>query len=158
VSHLPADLGEMTFVDYGSGRGRALFLAIEHGFRAAIGAEIEPAHHRVAVANLARYGGADIRLVHGDARALPLPAGPIAIFIYNPFPRPVMRDVVANLVRSLRSDPRPAWVIYEAPIDRDLLDHEPLFELMAERTERAGASPRRPRFAIYRATPTPPCR
>src|SRR6266545_6853727 len=32
LGHLPADRQEMTFVDYGSGRGRALFLAAEHGF------------------------------------------------------------------------------------------------------------------------------
>ena len=44
------------------------------------------------------------------------------------------------------------WVVYEAPLERDLFDAAPEFELIAERTDRVGASPRRPRFAIYRAT------
>jgi SAM-dependent methyltransferase len=152
LAHLPADRGRLTFVDYGSGRGRALFLAVEQGFRSAIGVEVEPVHHRVAVANLARYrgNGAGIRLVYGDARDFPVPDGPVVIFLYNPFPRAVLIEVLAIIVESLRADPRPAWVIYEAPLDRDLLDRESMFELVAERRERAGASPRRPRFAIYR--------
>ena len=37
-------------------------------------------------------------------------------------------------------------------VKRDLFDAQACFELVAERRERAGASPRRPRFAIYRAT------
>jgi SAM-dependent methyltransferase len=156
LSHLPADLRAVTFVDYGSGKGRALFLAVEHGIRAAVGVEIEPLHHRAATANLARYRartgrGEGIRLVEGDAREVPLPAGPVVVFLYNPFPRAVMVDVLAGIRDSLRVDPRPAWLIYEAPMDRDLFDDDPAFELLGERTERAGASPRRPRFAIYRA-------
>jgi hypothetical protein len=60
-----------------------------------------------------------------------------------------MVDVAAKIGASLRAQPRPAWVIYEAPVDRDLFDAEPLLELIAARTERAGASPRRPRYAVY---------
>lgn len=152
LTHVPGDRRAMTFVDYGSGRGRALILALEHGFGAALGVEIEPAHHRVAAANLASTLQASIRLVHGDARDVALPPGPVVVFLYNPFPRGVMEEVLNNVRASLRADPRPAWVIYEAPIDRDLLDADPAFELVGERTERAGASPRRPRYAVYRAT------
>ncbi len=156
LAYLPDDRGRMTFVDYGSGRGRALFLAVEHGFGMAIGIEIEPAHHRVATANLASYRGraavADrIHLIEGDARDLPPPAGPVVVFLYNPFPRSVVAAVVAGVSASLRADPRPAWLIYEAPMDRDLLDADPCFRLLGERTQRAGASPRHPRFAVYEA-------
>jgi SAM-dependent methyltransferase len=150
LRYLPADRSAITFLDCGSGRGRALFLAIEHGFAAAVGVEIEQAHHRVAAANRARYAGrrADIRLIHGDVRDVPIPGGPVVVFIYNPFPRAVMVDVVANIRASLRADPRPAWVIYEAPMDRDLFDSDATFVLLGERAERK--SPRHPRFAIYR--------
>ena len=154
LAYLPADRSRMTFVDYGSGRGRALFLAVEHGFASAIGVEIEPTHHEVATTNLATYrgpGGDRIRLIEGDARELPLPDGPVVVFLYNPFPRDVLAAVVAGVSASLRADPRPAWLIYEAPMDRDLIDADPRFKLLGERTERAGASPRRPRFAVYEA-------
>lgn len=148
VAHLrDVDRGATTFVDIGSGRGRALFLAVEHGFREAVGVEVDAEHHRIAVANLRRYRGdrrAAIRLVHADARAFTLPGGPLVVFLYNPFPRAVMADFVERL------RPERAWIVYEAPLDRDLFDAQPRFELVAERTRRAGASPRRPRFAIYR--------
>ena len=130
-----------TFVDIGSGRGRALILAIEHGFRQAVGVESDAEHHRIATDNVRCYGSGSIRLVHGDAREFVFPAGPLVIFIYNPFPRVVMETFVQRV-------PPDAWLIYEAPLDRELFDAR--FELVAERTERAGASPRRPRFAIYR--------
>lgn len=152
---LPRDRARLTFVDYGSGRGRAVVLAIEHGFGAAVGVELDAGHHALAVANIARrdrrHGlGGRIRLVLGDARELPLPDGPIVVFIYNPFPRDVLAEVLRQLVESLSAAPRPAWVIYQRPIDRDLLDDHPRLELVAERTKRDGASSRRPRFAIYR--------
>ncbi|MDA0163874.1 class I SAM-dependent methyltransferase [Solirubrobacter ginsenosidimutans] len=136
VSHVPA---RDTFVDIGSGRARALILAVEHGFRGAVGVEIDAEHHRTAEANVRRYP--TIRLVHGDALRFRFPEGPLTILVYNPFPRSVMEAFVDRI-------PADAWVIYEAPLDRDLFDAR--FELVAERTERAGASPRRPRFAIYR--------
>jgi SAM-dependent methyltransferase len=130
-----------TFVDIGSGRGRALILAIEHGFYQAVGVELEAEHHRIATENV--RGHRDIRLVHSDARSFAFPQGPQVVFIYNPFPRSVMEDFVPRL------DDLDAWIIYEAPLDRDLFDTR--FELVAERATRAGSSLRRPRFAIYRA-------
>jgi hypothetical protein len=156
LGYLPPDRDRFTLVDLGSGRGRGVLLALEHGFGAAVGIELVPVHHHHALANLdryerrARYAGR-ARFGLGDARELVLPGGPIVVFIYNPFGRDVMAGVLATIVSSLRSDPRPAWVIYEAPFHRDLLDADPTFELVGERTQRAGASPRRPRFAIYRA-------
>jgi len=136
------DLGK-AFVDIGSGRGRALILAIEHGFHEAIGVELDAEHHRIATANVRHYRG--IQLVHGDARDFAFPPGPLVVFIYNPFPRHVMEEFVPRLA------PVDGWLIYEAPLDRDLVDGRAPFELVAERTERVGASPRSPRFAIYRA-------
>ena len=156
LAHVPAERRAMTFVDYGSGRGRALLLALEHGFGAAVGVEVEPALHRDAEANLARYRakmGRDgaIRLIEGDARHFRLPSGPVVVFLYNPCAREVLIEILAGIRGALREEPRPAWIVYEAPLDRDLLDADPAFALVAQRTERAGASARRPRFAVYRA-------
>jgi SAM-dependent methyltransferase len=155
LDHLPADRSGMTFVDVGSGRGRAVLLAAEAGFGAAVGVEIEPSHHAQALENLRRYRGPRtvrerIRLVHGDARELDVPAGPVVLFLYNPFGADLLRAVLDRVREALRASPRPAWVIYEAPVHRELLDADPAFALVAERAEREGASARRPRFAIYR--------
>jgi SAM-dependent methyltransferase len=151
LGHLPADRSELTLLDVGSGRGRALLLAVEHGFGHAVGVEHDAELHRVACANVARRGLGDrITLLHGDARELLLPPGPLVLFIYNPCPREVLEPILERIRALLRADPRPAWLVYEATEDRDLLDGAEELELVAERRERAGANPRRPRFAIYR--------
>jgi hypothetical protein len=54
-----------------------------------------------------------------DATAFPLPADPLVIFLFNPFPESGMRQVVANLDQSLREHPRPVFVLYHNP----LLEH-----------------------------------
>ncbi|HEY6887600.1 MAG TPA: hypothetical protein VI300_07470, partial [Solirubrobacter sp.] len=126
LAHVEVRRSTTTFIDLGSGRGRALFLAVEHGFATAIGIEIEPLHHAIAAANLARYRRrrrrSRIRLLHGDARGVVFPSGALVVFMYNPFPREITKAVVDRLCTSLRRDPRPAWLIYEAPVDRDVID------------------------------------
>src|SRR5262245_28442779 len=81
MTHVPE---RDTFVDIGSGRGRALILAIEHGFERAVGVEIDAEHHRIARANVRRFP--EITVEHGDALTFAFPPGRLVIFVYNPFP------------------------------------------------------------------------
>jgi SAM-dependent methyltransferase len=154
LEHLPREREReaIAFVDYGSGRGRALFLAIENGFGAAIGVELERHHHEIAFDNVRSFrgDGQRITLVCGDARDFELPVDPVVLFFYNPFGREILEAVLENALEQLRARPRPAWVVYETPEHRDLLDDEPAFRLIAERDERRGATPRTPRYAIWR--------
>src|SRR5688572_18369938 len=45
------DPHQYDFIDFGSGKGRALVLAAEAGFRKAVGVEISPPLHEVAIRN-----------------------------------------------------------------------------------------------------------
>ena len=54
---LPPDLSSFSFIDIGSGKGRALILAGRLGFREAIGVEFSSNLHRIAEKNLARVRG-----------------------------------------------------------------------------------------------------
>lgn len=153
LRHLPRDRSALTLVDFGSGRGRAAFLAIEHGFGAAVGVELEQRHHEIALQNLQAYrrpGRERIRFECADARTLRLPDGPVVLFLYNAFGREVVESVLHNALAALRAEPRPAWFVYEQPAHRDVVDDDPACELLAERTTRRGATPRRPRYAIWR--------
>jgi SAM-dependent methyltransferase len=153
LRHLPRDRSALTLVDFGSGRGRAAFLAIENGFGAAIGVELEQRHHEIALQNLRAYrrpGHERISFECADARSFRLPDGPVVLFLYNPFGREVVEPVLRNALAALQAEPRPAWLVYEQPAHRDLVDGDPSFELLAERTTRRGATPRRPRYAIWR--------
>jgi SAM-dependent methyltransferase len=109
-----------TFVDLGSGKGRALFIAAMRRFREVIGVELSPVLHEVAKRNLdimrtSRTLASPVRLVLGDAARFDVPAGPLVVYMYHPFREPIAEAAIAQLVASLDKAPRPAAVLYCHP-------------------------------------------
>jgi SAM-dependent methyltransferase len=125
-----ADFGQFTFIDIGSGKGRALLLAAEYGFRRIIGIELIPELDGIARENVRAFrqrgGNADIELVCGDATTFRLPAEPLVVFLFNPLPEPALRTFLQNLENSLRQNPRPLLVVYANPILEQILIGKPL--------------------------------
>jgi SAM-dependent methyltransferase len=120
LRQLPLDFRQSLFIDFGSGRGRAVLLASELPFKRVVGVEFSPELHRLAEANRRSYRSAtqacrDIELVCLDAVAYPVPPEPAVYFFFNPFGEEVMRPVARNLAESLRRPPRPAFVVYFNP-------------------------------------------
>jgi SAM-dependent methyltransferase len=117
-----ADFCHFTFIDLGSGKGRALLMASDYPFRRIIGVELLPALHQAARKNLDKYRGPTqkcfaVETICADAADFSFPAEPTVLYLFNPFPDVGLRKVVANLENSVRS--RPAYVIYHNP----LLEH-----------------------------------
>lgn len=115
---------DFTFVDLGSGKGRTLLMASDHPFRRIMGVELLPSLHQIAQENVRQYKSESqkcfaLESICADATAFPLPADPLVIFLFNPFPESGMRQVVANLEKSLREHPRAVFVLYHNP----LLEH-----------------------------------
>jgi len=124
IASLPMDLGEFTFVDLGSGKGRTLLMASEYPFRRIVGVELLPALHQIAQENLASYTSESqkcfaLEAVCGDAADFPFPDEPLVLYLFNPLPESSLRRVIANLERSLRTHPRAVFVLYHNP----LLEH-----------------------------------
>lgn len=121
-----AFLEDFTFIDLGSGKGRTLLMASDYPFRRIIGVELLPSLHRIAQENIAQYKSDSqqcfaIQSVCGDATAFPLPAGPLLIYLFNPFSEAGIRRTIENLKEALRSAPRPAFVLYHNPQLESLL-------------------------------------
>jgi SAM-dependent methyltransferase len=141
-----------TFIDLGCGKGRAVLLASEYPFAQVLGVEIAPQLHRVAVENVARYtasrnaetrrGIAPMRVLLEDAAHYHFPAGPLVVYLYHPFCRPVLEKVVRNLGRSLAEQPRQAAVIYINHELRDALDRAPYLQQVWNATVGMDASDR----------------
>lgn len=114
---LPTSLGDYTFVDMGSGKGRVLLLAASRDFGRIVGVEFAVELHDAAVANVARFSPAvhrrDIEPLLGDAASFEFPLEPLVVHFNNPFSERVMTSVVANLGSSYHQRPRPIVVIYQ---------------------------------------------
>jgi SAM-dependent methyltransferase len=110
--------GRFSFVDLGCGKGRALIMAAQLGFRRLIGVEIVPELADIARANLARLGFA--AEVHTeDAARFVFPPGPVVLFLFNPF-KPATISAVIEALRAARSPE--LVVVYHAPDHGKLLD------------------------------------
>ena len=71
LAALPPEPERFTFIDMGSGKGRVLVFAVQHGFRRSVGVEFAQELHDVAVENARILGdrGIAIEPVLGDAGA-----------------------------------------------------------------------------------------
>ena len=114
------DVAGSTFVDLGSGKGRALLLAAQYPFAAIVGVEFAAELHAICCANIARFGDARISNRLGDAEQFAWPAGPLVVFLNNPFDAPLLARVVERLTATLRAHPRWARVVYLNPAAPEL--------------------------------------
>lgn len=118
---LEADLRSFTFVDIGSGKGRALLMAAEHPFRRVVGVELLPQLHAIAERNLQHFGhntrqAGEVVSLCMDARQFDFPSEPLVVFLFNPLPEPALQQVMARLGASLDARPRTAYAIYHNPV------------------------------------------
>lgn len=140
----PADV----FVDFGSGMGRMVLEAARFPFGRAIGVELAPQLHEIAVRNLRttrqRLRCADVEFVNGDALTYEIPADVTVAFFNNPFQGAVFTSVVTRLVATLDRNPRRLKVIYYNPVEQQtLLDtgRARLVRTLAHARNRVAGSP-----------------
>jgi SAM-dependent methyltransferase len=166
---LHLDFQRFRFVDLGSGKGRALLLASDYPYREIIGVELSPELDRIARSNIARYALAKSGLLphtpmismQGDATDFAWPAGPLIVYMWNAFTRPVMERVFRNLESSLKEEPRELYLVYLHPELESMLAELPwLVRLwreefaMSDEDYEAWAFPTRAEVcAVYRAAP-----
>jgi SAM-dependent methyltransferase len=110
-----------TFIDIGSGKGRALLLAADYSFRRIVGVELLSELDRIAKDNIANYKSDcqkcfAIEAINGDACEFRFPAEPLVVYLFNPLPEAGLRKMIANLERSLRDRPRTMYVLYHNPL------------------------------------------
>jgi SAM-dependent methyltransferase len=135
LSGLKIDFREFTFIDLGSGKGRVLLMAADYPFRRILGIELLPELHRVAIQNLTQYKSNSqrcfaVETICADAREFTFPPEPTVLYLFNPLPEEGLLQVIANLDRSLREQPRLLYVLYHNPqLDRVLANSSGLRKL-----------------------------
>jgi hypothetical protein len=117
LGRLHVDFQRFTFLDYGSGKGKALLLASAYPFREIIGIEFARPLHETAARNVERYSAATqrcraLRSECVDALHFEPPSGPLVCFFFNPFDEATMAGVLERLSDSVRRDPREVLIVY----------------------------------------------
>jgi SAM-dependent methyltransferase len=120
LKDLPVRYQDYVFVDFGSGKGRALLVAADFAFRRVIGVEASPALHEVALQNIARYRS-DQQQCHAieahcmDCLDFALPDENIVLYMYHPFAASVLRDVLARVAQAFAGSTREVYILYLSP-------------------------------------------
>ena len=128
---------EFTFIDIGSGKGRALLMAADYPFRRILGVELLPELHRVARENIGKFKSDlqrcfTIDCILGDASEFVFPSEPTVLYLFNPLPASGLARMLRNLESSLREHPRPVFVLYHNAL------LEPVLTQSADFTKIAG--------------------
>jgi SAM-dependent methyltransferase len=106
------------FLDLGCGKGRALLVASRFPFGRLIGVDLSPSLLATAAANAERIRelspGVRIELVESDAGLYEIPDDVMTIYLNNPFPSPVVEQVLDQLMASVQRRPRMIGIIYHS--------------------------------------------
>jgi hypothetical protein len=111
---------DFTFIDFGSGKGRALLLASGYPFKRILGLEFSPELHRIAEQNINSYGSfaqrcGSIQSWNVDFAYYVLPPEASVLFFFHPCRIRVLSQVMDGIQRSLLLAPRPLFIAYVAP-------------------------------------------
>jgi SAM-dependent methyltransferase len=114
------------FVDYGSGKGRAVFLAARRPFGRAMGVEISGALNDAASRNLEAVRGRlrtrEVTFVTADASDWRPPDDITHAYFYNPFSGSVFDAAARGLVASYDRVPRQIRLLYANPVEAATLE------------------------------------
>lgn len=141
-----------TFVDYGSGKGRAMLLAAEFRFGKVIGIEFASALHAAASDNIAAYRKkrphAQIENVLQDAATFNIPKEKTFLYFYNPFGPQVLDKVAALIERHVSDHALDTFIAYRNPVHAAVFDQLDCMETVV----------RNQSFVLYRISQREPGR
>jgi Methyltransferase domain len=134
MSRLPADLSDYVFIDFGSGKGRALVLAARYGFKRIIGIEFAAELHGIAKRNIEKSApDTRIELINENALRYSIPDEKCVFYLFNPFGDQVLAEVVSNIEESYKRRPRKMVFLYVNPHGAHVLHGRTFVHLLERR-------------------------
>jgi predicted RNA methylase len=115
LNRIPLPASSISFLDYGSGKGRVVVVAGTFPFKKVLGVEISEQLNRIAKANVeamrCRRAGF-IEVVRYDAAQFVIPDDVNLIHFFNPFSGAHLERVIGNILVSHSANPRTIYIIY----------------------------------------------
>jgi len=71
-----------------------------------------------------------VRVRQGDAATYRFPKGDLIVYLFNPFDGSLIASVIERLARS--AEARDIALVYHTPVERDVIEAHPAFELVGE--------------------------
>ncbi len=125
MNTLPFNFQDKTFLDIGSGKGRALILAAEAGFKKVIGVEYAHELNDIAYTNIEkvkdRFPSTEFILEEGDALAFDIPEEVDVIYLFNPFDEEAVRGLMQK-VKPAFDRQKALHLLYVHPIHCGVLE------------------------------------
>jgi hypothetical protein len=115
-------------LDLGSGKGGAMVTLARYPFKAVHGVEISPGLVDAARKNLAKLNLRQAAVYCADAATFTDLDNYTYLFMFNPFPGVILRQVLANFEASLRRKPRTVRVVYSNPLHEQIILSTGTFE------------------------------
>lgn len=136
MNSLAIDCGQFTFIDIGSGKGRALLMASEYPFGRVLGIELLPELDSIAQENILKFSASHPKCaptvaICADATEFEFPAEPLCILLNNPLPQTELRKMIVNIEKSLTEKPRRIFLVYANPVLEDILTESAEFRKIA---------------------------
>ena len=125
LSKLQIDFSESVFIDFGCGKGRALILANEFGFRKIIGIEFAEVLYDNCLQNIEivkkKYTISEIEVQLLDAVSYVIPDNANVFCFFNPFNEIILSRVIDNIISSQNRRKRKMYIIYFSPFHEEII-------------------------------------
>lgn len=110
-----------SIIDFGCGKGGALITLSQCGFRSVDGLDISKDLLLIAKNNLRKLNIRNVKLFCSSAASFTELHKYTFIYMFNPFPPPIMNDVISNINESIEKYPREITIIYKNPVCHNVI-------------------------------------
>ena len=119
MNELPFNFGDKVFLDVGSGKGRAMILAAEAGFKKVIGVEYAAELNDIAHTNIEvvkpRFPKTEFELSEGDALEYKMSKEVDVIYLFNPFDEETICKLLEQLKLIFKRNKK-IYLVYVHPV------------------------------------------
>ena len=134
---LDRNFKDSIFIDFGSGKGRAIMMAADYYFKLLIGVEFSSELCQIADQNIKRYSKKQQReinykIINLDAVDFKVPSDADVFYFFNPFDEKIMNIIVDNIDVSVRRCRREILIIYINAIHKHVFEtrgYKPLLSI-----------------------------
>ncbi len=120
LKNLPINQND-SIIDIGCGKGGALITLSKYPFQSVDGLDISDELISIAKSNLKKLKINKVKLFQSNAATFTDLEKYTHIYMANPFPCTIMKEVMSNIKKSIKKHPREVTIIYMNPLCHDVI-------------------------------------